>query len=202
MIEDILAIVGTCLIITCVSCWYVYKWKKTNCCYDERVRNWQRYHCKCNCDGSCDRWCCCIKSTHLSAAENYDFEERGTRNERHDGGHEVDLRSANSSLPPAGTPAVTVQPLNDLVINRFVSDLDADQPTAVPIDDLPTFDQALQMEVVSSGAPTKNLMHQSSSKSDDLPPTYDAVEFHPVLLPGNTHYTYFDSKTVQPRTEM
>ena len=43
----------------------------------------------------------------------------------------------------------------------------------------------MQMEIISIGVGPKELKHQYSSKSDDLPPTYDSYEFHPVLLPGN-----------------
>ena len=201
-------IVVFCLIITCFITYYLYKWKTSNCYYDARLRDCCKCcQCKCSCDGSCDCWCCCINGccpvSGISTVESYnDIEVPGTRNESHEGGDEVDLRNAYLNLPPAGTPAVTVQPLNDFEINQFVPDLDADQRAVVQIDDLPTFDQALQMEVISSGAPTKKLMHQSSSKSDDLPPTYDAVEFHPVLLPGNTYFTYLDGKTVQPGTKL
>ena len=45
--------------------------------------------------------------------------------------------------------------------------------------------KAMQMEIVSIGVQPKELKHQYSSKSDDLPPTYDSYEFHPVPLPGN-----------------
>ena len=212
---EILFIIVFCLIIACMSCYYVYKWKNNNCYYHVRERYWCKCcHCKCSCDGSCDCWCCCINgccpgtsiSTNESTIEH--FEDPGIRSERYDrirsgtrnGGHEVGLRRPDMERPV--TPAVTVQPLNDFEINRIVPDPDTNRQTAVRIDDLPTFNQALQMDVISTGVPTKKLMHQSSSKSDDLPPTYDAYEFHPVLLPGNTHYTYFDRKTVQPGTKM
>ena len=43
----------------------------------------------------------------------------------------------------------------------------------------------MQMNIVSIGVRSKELKHQYSSKSDDLPPPYDSYEFHPVPLPGN-----------------
>ena len=46
----------------------------------------------------------------------------------------------------------------------------------------------MQMEIVSIGVQPKELKHQYSSKSDDLPPTYDSYEFHPVPLPGELPY--------------
>ena len=99
-------------------------------------------------------------------------------------------------ISPSAPPVVTVQPLTDYEIP--IPNLDANrQGRNEQIDDIPSFHEALQMEVISSGNQAKELIHQTSSKSDDLPPAYDSHEFHPVLLPGNTHFTYFDTETVQ-----
>ena len=99
-------------------------------------------------------------------------------------------------LSPSAPPVVTVQPLTDNEI--FIPNLDADQQARnEPIDDIPTFHEALQMEIISIGNQPREFMHQNSSKSDDLPPAYGSHAFHPVLLPGNTHFTYFDTATVQ-----
>jgi len=43
----------------------------------------------------------------------------------------------------------------------------------------------MQMEIVSIGVRPKELKPQYSSKSDDLPPTYDSYELNAVPLPGN-----------------
>ena len=99
-------------------------------------------------------------------------------------------------ISPSAPPVITVQPLTDYEIP--IPNLDANrQGRNEQIDDIPTFHEALQMEVISIGKQARELIHQTSSKSDDLPPAYDSHEFHPVLLPGNTHYTYFDTETVQ-----
>ena len=211
-----------------------YLWKKNQCCHGYRLKHCCKCcHCECSCNCSCDCWVCCHNGCYQdgccgsccpeSAPPSSVTSGVTVRRFNSFGDHESILSYGETDIDqvitvdstydcyvsnrisPSAPPAVTVQPVSDFEIYRpellvETSERNRNDPT----NDIPTFEQAMEMEIVPSGNSNQPIqfMHQTSSKSDDLPPAYKSFEFHPVLLPGNTYFSYPESLSVPSGTKL
>jgi len=172
---------------------YLYlKLRQNKCCFGYRVKHCHPC-CHCGCDCSCDYCCCCQKEgityrSNESRIINVEPRRFYIETTFHNNGTII----SRGVIPRALRQTDQIGQRNDLGLPIYFPDpiteqrvINIEEFPNEPVDDIPTFEQAMQMEIVSIGVRPKELKPQYSSKSDDLPPTYDSYELNAVPLPGN-----------------